>query len=287
MDFFSSLDHTEREREERLSGSRALIAAKARCRQQFGAFLANAGSDAEREARLAMLPVGDVVTAACEEYGCTAIDDMIAKVAAHLLVACSECGCDCKGGSCSCSDCSTCGGGHDKEAAAHADGCECSFPVCVRKREESGKNDEAETDSPSDSFFESRVHEAADTDTDDSFQQERVDLPAADWSGLGGPSPKMDKGTWTGLDPIDIGSKQHRLERQDPTDRADYTKGPFTDQDGVGGYTSDQPSYTKEPVIEHGADIDKAMPQKGGPHTDVFPNRNQADPVTSSWRVVG
>lgn len=60
---------------------------------------------------------------------------------------------------------------------------------------------------------------SADVETGDTYTQERVDLPAADNLGLGGPSPKIDKGksgdnTGWNLDPIEVPSKRHPKEDQ-------------------------------------------------------------------------
>jgi hypothetical protein len=121
---------------------------------------------------------------------------------------------------------------------------------------------------------------AAEVEDGDSYQSETVSLPAADDSGLGGPSPEIDKGKsgdvagWS-LSDIDVGSKKHRLENQDASEPADYN----------------DPDFLRDldsPVHED-ADVTKSV---GPPDTDGTKTwtgtEGLASPVTSRnrWTVV-
>lgn len=125
-------------------------------------------------------------------------------------------------------------------------------------------------------------HVAADVETGDTYAQERVDLLANKTDGLGGPSPKIDKGksgdeTGWNLEPIDVPSERHPTEQQSATDRADYTSEAFDPsspvRDRVDADTPMQP--------EHNV-ADKTETWTG--------TEGQASPVTSAvlskWTVL-
>lgn len=114
-------------------------------------------------------------------------------------------------------------------------------------------------------------------ETGDTYTQERVDLPSAGQDGLSqDPSPKMDKGTagdenHTSQKPIDIPSAWHSPEVQDVTDTADYVA------------TLEVPG-----VIDTIKADTPIQPERNvAPNTQAFPNKDQANPVTSKWKVLG
>lgn len=115
---------------------------------------------------------------------------------------------------------------------------------------------------------------AADVETGDSYYQRRDDLPSAPADGsLSEPSPKLDPGKagdqWhTFQDEPEVESVRHRNERQAPQDVADYA----ADLD------------ESHPLVQR-VDADTPMQPEFnvGDNTKVFPNTNQAQPVTSAW----
>lgn len=117
---------------------------------------------------------------------------------------------------------------------------------------------------------------AADVETGDSYYQRRDDLPSAPADGsLSEPSPKLDPGKagdqWhTFQDEPEVESVRHRNERQAPQDVADYA----ADLD------------ESHPLVQR-VDADTPMQPEFnvGDNTKVFPNTNQAQPVTSSRKV--
>jgi hypothetical protein len=120
----------------------------------------------------------------------------------------------------------------------------------------------------------------ADVETGDSYQSETVSLPTADESGLGSEgSPKIDKGksgdhTGWSLDPIDVKSERHRLEKQDVATKADYNN----------------PDFDPSSPVRERQDATKATdPQNSGPTKSWTGTEGQAEPVTSKlrkWTVV-
>lgn len=119
---------------------------------------------------------------------------------------------------------------------------------------------------------------AADVETGDSYYQRRDDLPSADQHGnlSGEPSPKLnpDKAgdQWhTSQDEPEVESVRHRNDRQNAQDLADYAS----------DYNDDSPLVNR-------VDADTPMQPEfwAAPHTDVFPNKGQAQPVTSSDKKV-
>ncbi|MEM3097552.1 MAG: hypothetical protein QXU32_02385 [Nitrososphaerales archaeon] len=111
----------------------------------------------------------------------------------------------------------------------------------------------------------------SDVETGDNYQQERVDLPTADESGLGGPSPEIDKsvsGTHEGwnLDDIDVGSKRHQQETQVMTDEPDLNNPDFD---------PDSPVRTRQ-------DIEQDVEDIVGERTKTWTGtEGLADPVTN------
>lgn len=117
-----------------------------------------------------------------------------------------------------------------------------------------------------------RVAADASDIAEDSYAQERVDLPSSK-DGLGGPSPKIDKSNsgdnlgWD-LKPIDVPSDRHPTEKQQIHDTPDYK----ADLEGASG--------TGERV-----DADAAIQPEfnTGDRTDTWTGtEGQASPVTSS-----
>lgn len=117
---------------------------------------------------------------------------------------------------------------------------------------------------------------AASTETGDTYTQNTETLPKAGPSGLSEePSPKMDKGTagdenHTSQKPIDIPSVQTNPEQQDADEHADYTKA--LEEVGV--------------VKQIDADSPLQPEFNAAPNTQTFPNKDQANPVTSKWKLI-
>lgn len=102
---------------------------------------------------------------------------------------------------------------------------------------------------------------------------------ATDVTGLGGPSPKMDKKRWKpnalndhgNLKPLDTDGDRHHTEHQDITEIADHTKD-FLEQTDV--------------RLDHNTDIDKSWKGEMN-HTDTWSGMSGlADPVTSVTSAV-
>lgn len=108
-------------------------------------------------------------------------------------------------------------------------------------------------------------------------------LPTGDDTGLGGPSPKIDKGNsgdqngWS-LDPIDTQMKgsPHPTTEQDPTAKADYTKADFLDQTNA---VTETVELDSAPDLMNDAGFAPGG-EEHGPHTKTFPKGDQANPVT-------
>jgi uncharacterized protein YoaH (UPF0181 family) len=104
---------------------------------------------------------------------------------------------------------------------------------------------------------------------DDSYHQESVELPSSTEGVSADPSPKMDEGSsgdlnWT-LPPIEVPSNLHPTEQQAVSQTPDYEAEPKFISDTGKQISVDTPIGSEET----------------GPATDVFPNKNQADPVTT------
>lgn len=120
---------------------------------------------------------------------------------------------------------------------------------------------------------------AEDDRSGDSYQHERESLPESDGTGLGDtgavPTDRSKSGDQTGwnLEPIDVGSQKHQLEKQDAPQRAEYNNEDFD---------------PGNPVRER-VDADKAMQPEftNGPDTQTWSDSStQAAPVTSKWSLL-
>ncbi len=109
----------------------------------------------------------------------------------------------------------------------------------------------------------------------DSYAKETVTLPKADESGLGSPSPAInkDKVPEKGLDPIDVPSSKNKGEMQEiaPTDHLDKLK-------------EFDPAHS--PVHDQ-VDIESPIgDEQVGDRTKTFSTpEGQSSAVTSSWRI--
>lgn len=121
-----------------------------------------------------------------------------------------------------------------------------------------------------------KIAEGVTPETGDTYNQEREDLPKADASGLSEDATvNIDRASagdenHTSQQPIDVGSVEHALTNQDPDEHADYTKAleEYGVTKRVDADTPMQPEFTT------------------APNTAVFPNKDQANPVTSKWHIV-
>lgn len=342
---FEHLASEDAAEHERVSGTRAVIAAQTRVRDRFTSFLKRASSREEFEQRLALIDneVRQIVIEACNEHvyvdservylAATAVlgaghpadctcgfcenkgklpgskkdedsDDMSddegekddEKKESSIKLACPDCTedeeCDmCRSKKSSSVDIRQASASAtefpwDHVASVHvADGfsfCECNCDGCNE-----GNHCESEecistkhSGNPGNpESAKSSEKTAADVETGDTFSQERVDLPSSK-DGLGGPSPKIDKGKsgdnlgWD-LKPIDVPSKQHPVEQQQIHDTPDYK--------------ADLPGVT-----ETGKSIDAGAPLApelyAGDKTETWSDTDtQQNPVTSEvlskWTV--
>jgi hypothetical protein len=118
---------------------------------------------------------------------------------------------------------------------------------------------------------------AAPKDGDSWEKNESVEQPE-------GPSPKMDKSKWNGLDPIDTDAGPYQTVQQDVTEGPDYSK-----QDNLGIATVEAVTEYTDAVTEQeelptatniddaGFNSDKNIETH---HTDTFDNDGQVEPVT-------
>lgn len=283
--------------QERLSGTRAVIAAQTRAKDAFGTFVANAETDEEREARISLVAsdLDTLLADVAKEYGYDNIDQLrnaatVALGGGHA----SDCTCG------FCENKGSFGKGDDEESTDDGDSdsetkessvktacsccddckdgdCDCSCSDCSEHHSKTSKVDVRQTTASAAEF--PWEHVAADVEDGDTFAQERVDLPSSK-DGLGGPSPKIDKGPsgtnegWT-LKPIDVPSNQHPEETQDIHDKPNYE----ADLPGV--------SETGKSVS---ADSPLQPEHNTGDHTDTWTGtEGLADPVTSAvlakWSV--
>lgn len=118
---------------------------------------------------------------------------------------------------------------------------------------------------------------AAPKDGDSWEKNESVEQPE-------GPSPKMDKSKWNGLDPIDTDAGPYQTVQQDVTEGPDYSK-----QDDLGIATVDAvteytDAVTEQETLPTATDIDSAGfntdKNIDANHTDTFDNNGQVEPVT-------
>jgi hypothetical protein len=125
------------------------------------------------------------------------------------------------------------------------------------------------------------AHQAADAPDGVGGAVKREKLPKADESGLGGPSPKIDKGNsgdengWT-LDDIDtqMSGSPHPVEQQDVTQKPDYEKSDFLDQ---------ADTKIKQVELDTAGDWEAGFADGGETHEEgpfTFTEDNGTDPVT-------
>ena len=307
---FEVLASQDAAEQERLGRGRATIAVQTRAKQRFETYVSKATTPEERAARIEVVS-GDLDKIAEEviaEHGFLTLDE--ARAAGREALG---------GGhpaGCTCGFCKNKGnlpgakkdddGDEDdepmeKDAAAECDDCEACKDGCTGHEEERRKREDAEYEaaesrnlgptskvdikqaSASASEFPwEHVAAGVEVETGDTYAQDRVDLPSNKTDGLGGPSPKIDKGksgdeTGWNLEPIDVPSERHPTEQQSATDRADYTSEDFDPsspvRDRVDADTPMQP--------EHNV-ADKTETWTG--------TEGQASPVTSAvlskWTVL-
>jgi hypothetical protein len=278
VDLFQVLATEDAEEQERVAGSRAVIAVQSRATTRFAKFVALASTPDELESRIALIEseLRTIASESAEDYG---YDD-----ADRLYLAATK----------------ALGGGHKSD-------CGCGFcenkgkgfgpfddesPVDSDKGDEDVKREDedevisktacncaedCECDGEEELEKESSVKTA---EFETGYQSETVNLPSADASGLGSEaSPKIDKGTAGGLEAIDVGSVRNKLEVQDLTENGSFDY-------------SDAAVDPSSPLRKR-IDADKSLTQDPvGENTKTFGDqKNQADPVTSSakldnWLVV-
>lgn len=281
VNVFQVLATEDAEEQERLSGNRAVIASQTRAKAQFDKYVAK-----DTEARLAMLDdkIRAIATEACDDYGYDNIErtylaTTFALGGGHK----SDCGCG------FCENKGKGFGPFDDESPVDSDkgdedaerededefekaarvACACGCAGKCAGKCECGDGD------CSCSTKESSVKTA---EFETGYQSETVNLPSADASGLGSEaSPKIDKGTAGGLEPIDVGSVRNKLNVQDISKDVKYDAAEIDPSSPLRKTIDADKSLTQDPV---------------GQNTKTFGDqKNQADPVTSSakldnWLVV-
>lgn len=299
MSVFEVLDRDKNE--EAQADRRTVIAAQERARAQFKNFVDNGRDSADAfDARLALVDdeVRRVAEEVAAEHGGGADRAYLAATAA--LGAAHQDGCGC-------GFCENKGSfGEDPEEEIEADektasakktacACGCSHEGCNCGDDCDGNcHGEKKASRASDSSWVVIGVELSEAETGDNYQQERVDLPSADESGLGGPSPKIDKGKsgdhegWD-LDPIDVGSEKHRLEKQDIAGGWEWSQEGEDGPISIANADLNDPDFTKDldsPVHED-ADVTEAV---GPPDTDRTKTwtgtEGLADPVTARYHIV-
>lgn len=114
------------------------------------------------------------------------------------------------------------------------------------------------------------------SDGDSWVKNEKVEQPE-------GPSPKIDKKQWNGLEPINTDAGPYKTVHQDVPDRPDYSK-----TDSLGQATKDavleqtKAVTTEEtlPTADDNAGFNTDKNVDGAENTKTFPDKGQADPVT-------
>ena len=114
------------------------------------------------------------------------------------------------------------------------------------------------------------------SDGDSWVKNEKVEQPE-------GPSPKIDKKQWNGLEPINTDAGPYKTVHQDAPDRPDYSK-----TDSLGQATKDavleqtKAVTTEEtlPTADDNAGFNTDKNVDGAENTKTFPNKGQVDPVT-------
>lgn len=239
------------EDQERVSGSRAKIAARKRCCSRFRAFLGRASSPEERDARLSLIesPLRSLVADVCNEYQYDNPSKLAKWVLADLRTSCG------------------CGGDGDCEP-----GCECDGGNCdCNKKQATSKTAEYETGYQSET---QKLEAADDVDTT---------------TGLGGPVPEMDERSvgqvgdnLYGLDEMDVPeSTRHQKTHMD----ADQKEPEFTSDARETGKSHSDVSKTVEADKAPGKDI------VGPATSTFDSPSNTADPVTakvveSKWGIL-
>jgi hypothetical protein len=296
---------------ERVAARKAVAVATKRVQTQFGAFLASA-TDADRAARVALIQddLDAVVASVVSEYG--GDYDKIRMVIADLTTmprdtagqwsspeqlqdaqqsdidselekAPSAVGADAGAGVLS------------SHTAGHADDCECGF--CTNKGS-FGKDEEEDEDKDDDEDGEKKT--AADAPAGAGGASKRESLPKADASGLGGPSPKIDKAKSGDQDgwnskPIDteMSGTPHPTVDQDITQKPEFDKEDFLAQTDSVTTQEDLPSNSGDAGfddggVNHGDNTDTWTEAQNDPVTNtalasVDPDKNPITEIMSSW----
>jgi hypothetical protein len=296
---FEVLAGVDAEEQERLTGTRAAIAAQTRAKARFDSFLGKANGTADREARLALIDsnLRDLCNEVANEYGCEATISTIVgnspreDVSVCYLAATAVLGAG-HASDCTCGFCENKGNapwmdnyddeeGEEKEASVKTacEHCGCDEEDCSCSEENPCGAKGCKFSKEAKLARWQVVADGAQPETGDHYQGERVDLPSSE-DGLGEPSPKIDKGNsgdvagWSTSD-IDVNSVRNRLDKQDVSDEAEYNATDF------------DPS---SPLRER-QDADKSVSPPDTDRTKTWTGtENQADPVTSSalakWQVV-
>lgn len=113
-------------------------------------------------------------------------------------------------------------------------------------------------------------------DGDSWEKNEKVEQPE-------GPSPKIDKKQWNGLEPIDTDAGPYKTVHQDVPDRPDYSKTDSLGQatkDAVLEYTKAVTTEETLPTADDNAGFNTDKNVDGAENTKTFPNKGQVDPVT-------
>lgn len=277
MDLFQVLASTDD------TGPRAVIAAQTRAKSIYERFV---GNDVAKLAFIAD-DLRKMATDVADEYGHDNVDELYGA-AIVALAGGHPAGCECA----FCENKGSFGNKDEEEdeektaktastktacdCPAH-DGGECNCGDDCDCAECHGGKKEASVKPYAYAGFDWEHVAAEDDRSGDSYQHERVDLPSSE-TGLGEPSPKIDKGksgdqTGWNLEPIDVDSQKHPLTHQDAPQRAEYNSTDF-----------DPSSPTRERV-----DADKAMQPEftTAPNTETWSDAGtQASPVTSKWHLL-
>lgn len=266
----------------RIASRKATAVATKRVVDRYASFLANAQSPQDRLARLALVEdeVRQVVADAVAEYAPDSdveslqeaiLDhlkgDGVTDINAELEDAPSAVG----SGTIS-----------SREAGGHASDCTCGFCANKGKLPGGDSEDEAEEDEGEEKEASART---ADADKDGGGAVKREDLPKADDTGLGGPSPEIDKTTWKpnalndsgNLKPIDTDMDGSPV----PTSQQDVTDTP----DWEGDFLRDTDSVTEQQSLPSADDSGQSTTRNVTQPSDAADQwtgmDGQADPVSS------
>ena len=114
------------------------------------------------------------------------------------------------------------------------------------------------------------------SDGDSWVKNESVEQPE-------GPSPKIDKKQWNGLEPIDTDAGPYKTVHQDAPERPDYSKTDSLGQatkDAVLEQTKAVTTEEKLPTADDNAGFNTDKNVDGAENTKTFPDKGQVDPVT-------